>query len=516
MKKHIYIFLTAVTLLVMVSCESLIDEKVYSYLVSSNLYSNTQGCDAALTGVYGQFLNTEFFGRYAPQISTSYDLMFTRTGTQVSNNFTDGVNNLFFERLWNSYFLSINRSNDVIYNVSRSGIPQADKNRILGEAHFLRAMLYFDVVRYYGGVPLRTEPTTQTNINMPRATVDQVYTQIISDLDTAKVLMVDQGKQVPGRPHKMAAYALEQKVYLTLAGNDPTSPYWQKSLDNGLVVYNSQAYQLVKPFASLWDVKKQNSVESIFEIQASMQLGTINSSMTQFFLPNGYKFASGNRAKVNKEVYDSHVKQYPGDPRVDATYLDSSYVNITNGKTTKIWPLTKTGTTAYTYIMKYFDPAYAGSSSNSNYIYLRYADVLLMLAEAENEINGPDGAYNYVNAVLDRARDRNGNGVFEANEIQPADWSGMTQDQFRTRIMDERKYELMGELQTYFDIRRRGKDYLKQVIILHNTYPANITAAEYTVGTDSITLSRAMLLAIPQIEMSTNTSLKPTDQNPGY
>ena len=509
MKRSIYIFLSILVFATLNSCESLIDEKVFTDLVEDNIYTTTEGCDAALNGVYAGFFTADFFGNVTTHVNTNLSVLYTRRTTQVSNNFTDGAGTAFFGQVWAAYYKSVNRTNDVIKNVSKSEIAAADKNRILGEAYFLRAMLYFDIVRYWGGVPLRIEPTIQENINMPKSISDQVYEQVLADLEQAKQFMVDQGKQKAGRPNKMAAYALAQKVYLTLAGNDQASPYWQKSLTEGLVVYNSSAYQLVSSYKDLWDIKKQNSKEAIFEIPNSAGQ-TTGGSLTRFFLPNNINLtplgACWGRAMVNKEVYDKHVKRYPGDPRIDATYLDSSYIDAT-GKLIKTWPVQKTGANSYTYILKYVDPAYVGNVSNSNLIYLRYADVLLMLAEAENEINGPDRAYAYVNAVVKRAR---GNGN------QPADWSGMTKEQFRDAVMAERSFELLGEMQDYLDVRRRGKDYLKKIIEYHNTYPANIANKEYTVATDDATLTKAMLLPIPMTEMTTNSALKPEDQNPGY
>jgi len=520
MKKIFNLFLSAAILTALWSCDSLIEEKVYTELAESNIFTSVSGCDAALDGVYAGFFKHEFFGNMAPHINTNLSVMYTRSTTQVSNNFTDGAGTAFFGNLWQEYFVTINRANDVISHVSKSEIAAADKNRILGEAYFLRSMFYFDLVRYFGGVPLRLVPTVLENINVPKSTATQVYNQILSDIEQAKKLLVEPGIQKAGRFNKLAAYALAQKVYLTMAGSDPLSPYWQKSINEGMVVYNSNVFKLVKPYKDLWDVKKQNSVESIFEIQNTSVIA-LGGSLTRFFLPNNGTTLTPNgltwgRAKVNKEVYDQHIKQYPFDPRIDATYMDSSYITRLTPVVTKIWPVTKTGANAYTYILKYVDPDFVSNTSKCNLIYLRFADVLLMLAEAENEINGPANAYKYVNSVLGRARDRNGNGIFETNELQPADWVGMTKEAFRDRIMAERNYELLGELHEYFDVRRRGKDYLKKICEYHNTYPANVTAKEYTIVTDDATLTRAMLLPIPLSEMNTNSALKPEDQNTGY
>lgn len=509
MKNKIYILLIVLGLVGFSSCESLIEEKVINQLAESNIFTTTDGCDAALNGAYSGLFNHHFFGNSVTHVNTNLSVLYTRLTTQVTNNFTDGAGNAFFRFIWGEYYQTMNRVNDVIFNVSKSEIPEADKNRILGEAYFLRAMLYFDIVRYWGGIPLRLEKTSQENINLPITPVEQVYDKILADIEQAKTLLVEPGSELAGRPHKMAAYALAQKVYLTRAGGDESSPYWQKSLDEGLVVYNSNAYELLPAYQDLWNLKNQNSIESIFEIQNSNGYSS-GASLTRFFLPTSTLTPLGNtwgRAKINKEIYDAHIERYPGDTRINATYLDSLYIHRQTGAVVNIWPVERTGGNSYTYILKYIDPEFIGNVSSCNLVYLRYADVLLMLAEAENELNGPAGAYKYVNEVLTRAR---GAGS------QPANWLGMTTEEFRERIMEERRFELLGELHDYFDVRRRGKDYLKKIIENHNTYPANVTAKEYTVATDDATLTRAMLLPIPTGEMTTNSGITQEDQNPGY
>jgi len=512
MKKQIIYIAIIGALLTFNACESIIEEKVFTELDQQSVFNSVEGCDAAINGVYAGLMDNNMFGTYVPFVNTFYSVLYTRNNLSMTNNFTDGSGMLYFGEVWKAYYRTINQLNGVIAGTSLAGIKQTDKDRILGEAYFLRAIMYFDLVRYYGGVPVKTEPTTPANINTPKSPVDSVYAQVIRDIDKSKLLLVDAGKQKTGRPHKMAAYALAQKVYLTLASNDPASPYWKKSLDEGLVVYNSKAYKLVSSFVNLWNLTTQNSTEGILEIQNS--LGKTNgASLTRFFLPISTLTPLADtwgRTKVNKEVFDKQLNRYPGDPRITATYLAYKYTPRSNPNTTwNLYPTQKTGVTSFTYIQKYVDPQYAGGGSRNNFIYLRYADVLLMLAEAENEINGPANAYQYVNEVLTRAR---GAGT------QPANWTGLSQVTFRDRIMDERTFELIGEMHDYFDARRRGKDFLKSRIEYHNTYPANVANAafEYTIATDDATLNRAMLLPIPLIEMTSNSALKPEDQNPGY
>jgi starch-binding outer membrane protein, SusD/RagB family len=526
MKKIVYILGFVLTFS---SCEKLIEEKVYTSLDSEKLYENVNGCEAALAGVYSAFTGHGYYGTVFPELTLNLSGIYTAQGPQVDNRFGISSTTAFIGTHWNLVWQTIARANDVIFNVAKSPINEDVKNRIMGEAYFIRAKNYFDLVRLWGGVPLRLEPSTLSTIHLARTPADKVYEQILADLETAKKLLPEPAKAPLGRPHKFAANALAQKVYLTLAGNDPASPYWQKSIDEGLVVVNSRAYTLMRPYAALWEIKNENSKEGIFEIQGSAVNAGDGASLTRIFLPG-----SGNpsttltpradtwgRAKVNKEVYDGHNKQYPNDPRIDITYLDSTYRNRTTNAVVNIYPITKTGFNSFTYIKKYVDPDYQGTSSNNNIIYMRYAEVLLMLAEAENELRGPAGAYVYINELMGRARDANGNGRDDPTELSPANWTGLTKEVFRTRIMSEYRYELLGELDEYFQVRRRGKDYFKALLDEHNAYPAVRANAgafrlDFIAPTDDATMNRIMLLPIPIAEMSTNNLIKQSDQNPGY
>lgn len=516
MKKTIYVF---IIFILFSSCEDLIEEKVYTSLDSATLYENVAGCEAALNGVYSSFLGFAYYGTVFPEMSLNLSGMYTQVTTQVDNKFGINASTSFISQHWAAVWQVIARANDVIYFVDKSTINQDVKNRILGEAYYIRAKNYFDLVRMWGGVPLRLAPSTLATVHLERSSADKVYEQILSDIELAKKLLPELGKSPAGKPHRFAAFALAQKVYLTRAGNDPSSPFWQKSIDEGLAVYNSKAYTLVRPFSALWQIKNKNSKEGIFEIQGSVINTGDGASLARFFLPTSTLMPKADalgRGKINKEVYDGFNIQYPNDPRIEFTFLDSTYRNRTTNAIVNIYPIQKVGNNAYTYIKKYVDPDFAGTSSNVNYMYMRYAEVLLMLAEAENELRGPAGAYVYVNEVLGRARDANGNGRDDAAELSPANWKDMNQQVFRSRIMSEYRYELLGELDEYFQVRRRGKEYFKNFLEFHNTYPPNLLAKDYAAPTDDATMNRVMLLPLPITELSTNKKITQTDQNPGY
>jgi hypothetical protein len=148
--------------------------------------------------------------------------------------------------------------------LGRLGTADSVKTRIVGEAHFLRGMLYFNLVRMFGGVPIRTKPVSADDTDLPRSSKEEVYSLIIADLEKAKATMPAPGTIIKGRPNRMAATALLGKVYITLAGNDAASPNWQKAKTELLTVVNSKVYDLEKSFTQLFDIANENSKESIF------------------------------------------------------------------------------------------------------------------------------------------------------------------------------------------------------------------------------------------------------------
>ena len=353
MKKCKYIFLSIFTMIFFLSaCDSLLNENVVTSLTNENTYTTEGGCNAALNGVYSTYMQSTYYGYDFTNVVANGSGLFLNAPQIWMSNFTYNSSTNFIASSWSSMWRTVNLANNVIFNVSKSSIDKSVRKRILGEAYLIRAKQYFELVQMWGAIPLRVTPSTLETVNSPRVPVESIYEQIISDLDSAKVNLPLPEAAVKGRPHVYAAYALAQRVYLTLAGNDPNSPNWQKSLNEGLKIFTDKPYQLVRPYSALWDIKNQNTAESIFEIQGSENTG--GSLMIRVFLPGGNgtsltpKSQTWGRAKVNKEVYDKHVTQYNGDPRIDVTYLDSFYYDrLTPTRKINCYPLVKTGDKSY-------------------------------------------------------------------------------------------------------------------------------------------------------------------------
>lgn len=515
MKSYKLIFsLVAISL---ISCKKdFLDEKTYGFFSSDAIYSTDAGTKSVVTGAWGIISSEAAYGASYPlvieltsggwyNISKAYNDMNALTYTASSIYLNS--NSPYF-----GFYRSIVAVNDIINTLPSKSITQSVKDNALGQAYLIRGMTYFNLVRMYGGVPLRLTPVSVDNTNLPRSSKEDVYQQIIADLQQAKTLLPLKAAQEKGRPAKYAASALLGKVYIAMAGNDNSSPYWANAKTELLDVINSNEYSLVPNFATLWDVSHPNTDESIIEIQYS-GIGPEN-SMSNWYTPRGSTYTplvtNGpfGRHRPNKESYSFHMAKYPGDPRLDATYIHDTYTKNT-GAVTKIWPQNKAGE-GFPYMKKYIDPAFLTRTTNCNFIYLRYADVLLSMAEVENEISGPANAYQYVNEVLSRAR----NSASPA-ATNPTDFSAMTQDVFRDRIMRERRYELMGECHLWYDTRRRGETTLFQFLTEHNNFSINgglNLSFDFKYPLDS----KFLLLPLPQIEVNTNTQIGQAGQNPGY
>jgi hypothetical protein len=522
MKRIIY-FLGVLVAYFTSSCSlnNLIEEEPKGFLNDQSIFNTEAGAQAALIGCYEGISTYYYFGvAYTQFLSLGSGAFWTSHAASLplarqTSQPTDALVN----NVWKEAYAAINAVNGLITNMPKSSIQESVKNQVLGEGYFLRGMLYFNNVRIWGDVPLRLEVANSKELHMARTPKAQVYEQIIKDLEEAKKLMPEPQAQIKGRPHKWAASALLAKVYLTMAGNDPGSPYWQKAHAEAIQVYNANVYSLVRPFKSIWDVTKQNSTESVFEIQYSMVGGSSN-GLTQIHMPSNTIYTPNqassptSRIRAHKVTFDDFRNQYPGDPRINATFIYGD-VPRRDGTILKVYPTNATSQ-GYPYIFKYADPAWVASVSISNFIYLRYADVLLLLAETENELRGPTGAYKYINEVLARARDANGNGVMDAGETSPANWADMSKEQFRDRIMLERRIELLGETHEFFDTRRRGKAYLKAYFEHHNAHPLFNEPNDFKFPVDDASVNRLLLMPLPSDEVNSNQLIDASAQNPGY
>jgi hypothetical protein len=364
------------------------------------------------------------------------------------------------------------------------------KARVLGEAHFLRALSYFNLVRLFGDVPLLDkEVTSLASVDVARSPAAQVYTLILSDLNTAvATLPASYSGADVGRVTAGAARGLLTKVYLT-QGN------FAQAAQTAAQVISSGRYALLANFKDNFRIASElTNSESMFELNYD---GILNpgagSVVTLFALPAGYP---GGDAYGLMEVLPSTIAKFSAaDKRGQgASFITSPYTDAT-GRTIR-WALPSGGT-----IQKYLDESSTQNTTSrgwaqqsNNWVVLRYADVLLMYAEAVNEGGTAGGTTK--EAALNLVRQRAG---------LPA-ISALSQAAFRDSVRVERQRELLFEGQRWFDLARWG--------LLDTTIRAKTTevAARYPGETTTHGVKSA-LLPIPQSEINLNPKLT---QNTGW
>ena len=328
------------------SCENnFLEEKPYSFISSEAIYNSDSGLEAAINGSYATMTEFSGFGAgYPSMINIGSGGFWTNQGpAQDLNTLTYGGSTIWLsgQSPWDAFYDAINILNDIMAYAPLGTASDAAKTKTIGEAHFLRGMLYFNLVRMFGGVPLRTVPVSATDTNLPRASADEVYQLVIADLEMAKKMMPVPGDNITGRPHRYAASALLGKVYLTLAGDEKGSPYWQKAKDELLEVVNSNAYQLQATFADVFDITNENNSESIIEFQYAINGGP-NSQMTNYYSPSRSNLTPAaqngpfGRNRVNKDIFDTHKNTYPDDPRLDASYVYGGFMR--GNSLVKVYP----------------------------------------------------------------------------------------------------------------------------------------------------------------------------------
>ena len=558
-----HISIVTATALLMTACTGFLEEEPTTKLDQEVVYTTVEGAEAALTGCYaplgtGRFLcglafeglsDTSGLLTYKNQQGTG-DAQQLYSLTLLPNDQS------WLTPVYSNMYNVINRTNDLIENLKESPIDERIKEEILGEAYFLRANMYFFGVRIWGPLPLVTvSPKSVKETHIPRTPIEKIYEQIIDDLEKAETRMrksqLQGGTQRVDRPCNWAATATLAKVYMQMAcilrhnDGEPFSGIdfglteaqcWEKCYDYAKSVHDKGPYSLVPKYADIFDVYEPNNCESIFEIQTTT---ASTNYLTERTIPNYSHYtpevtaspSTWGRIRPTREIFLRHQARYPGDPRFEATYIYNEFTRSKNavdgngvstaGKKVTIFPASSAGSAEATfpYLKKYIDPDYRTGASNKNLIYFRYGELLLILAEAAVEHTTTAEAVGYVNELLKRARYQ-GEGQMDA--AQPQDWEDtFGKEELRDAILQERVYELMGEMQEWFDVRRNGIDYfLNKVAIPHNDYmntQSDAVKKQLAVyPTDHDGIRKILLWPLPMDEINTNNAISTADQNFGY
>ena len=506
MKNYKFTFLIILGIL-FTSCSL---EEEPPFLANENVYSSASNATSALFGVYEAMVQYEYYGNeFLFLTNVNSGLMVTRrTGNNNSNSYNSTLSSLkpssglvAIENSWTGIYQTIGRTNEVINSATASENPSTPDeliiNDVIGQAYFVRAFNYFNLVRLWGEVPLRVTPTTTETVHLAKSPIEAIYAQIIIDVKRAQQLM--NGAVASGTPKPQAADMLLSKVYMTLATassaiQDSSLNYWQLAYDEAIKAYGT--YDLLPSYDDLFlGTNGNNTGESIFELQSDVGASLDH---TRAFTPNWYTTAATfGWFKINIENYDLHAVTYPNDPRLATTYV-STWTRGNNGSIESSYPTNTARSNfgnSFPYLFKLGsrDPNNAVRETNKNFKIYRYSDLLLMLSEISNELqNGQE--MTYVTEVLGRVG------------LSPhAGYSG-GQDSFRTAIMKEYQFELMGEGHDWFNNRRRGYNYfLNTIIIPHNTAASFNNSVDVTHDTDE-TMVMSIPMAVAEINANNEIS----------
>jgi hypothetical protein len=478
-------------LLLSAGCKKYLDKVPLDTINSSNFFKDSTDAINAINAAYQPLQRPKLYNlrMWTSDIFAGNSVVGAGGGTDgietvQEANFTTDPSNQGVLDLYRGPYPGILYCNEVIQNVPGIKMDTTLRNRIVGEAKFLRANYYFILVRYFGDVPLITVPQTpEDNLYPARTPKDKVYAQIIQDLKDAIILLPPResysGADV-GRASKGAAVGTLAKVYLTLGEYAKVVPLCQE--------VTSLGYRLDANYADNFDPAKKNGPESLFEVQYSGNttygfFDDLNqASWTSTFMgPRNTTFVGGAYGwnQPTQEFVDSYE---PGDKRKDLTILYQGCPDFNGNKY-----LSSYSTTGYN-VRKFLVPTSVSpqyNTSNEDFPVLRYADVLLMQAEAMNELGQTTAAEAPLNLVRERA------GL--------PDIHGQSQSDMRNTILHERRMELAFEGDRWFDLIRVNQGQYG-LDFLHSIGKTNAT-------------TKNLLMPIPQVEIDANKNLT---QNPGY
>ena len=492
-----------------------------TFLSQESAYDGITNMRASLDGIYNGMVQYSYYG--SDYIYSSYGASgFFVSGKGNSNTHPDNQylcslkplpNGVYTEKPWGAMYIPIERANNFIKFVNEISDPKTSdelsQNDFLGEAYFLRAFTYFDLVQMYGEVPLRLEPAGPDNIHMPKASTSEIYAQIIEDAKNAERLMFHTPFNRKGYPAAEAASMLLAKVYMAMATTDDAVPIndpqeaWQKAYEYAKKVYGK--YTLNNDYNAIFeDATSDNTGESIFELQFN---DVVHSNYGKLFTASkAIKGKSWGRIRANAELIDQFSNCYPNDSIRYHSTFKTSYIKYGTTKKIKIYPEVNKRNkfaSSFPYIYKYWvkDRESMTSINMRNKVVYRYADLLLMLAEISNELqNGEQEGY--VNEVLARVGLTIDDFVPDTN--LGADYKG-GQDGFRKAIMLEYRFELLGEGQDYYNNKRRGFNFFKEMVIdPHNNYDKFNPDVDVTLADDKDVV---MHFPIPQSEINTNDEI---------
>lgn len=511
------------------SCKKNLEEEPYSSLSPASAFANETALKQTTLGVYQSWTATPFFDVFFRFILAECGHRYATAGIYDDAffypyyNFAQTPSDEAATTVWGRYYITIARANSVIANADKAVSDATVANIYKAEARFNRAYAYFNLVRDFGGIPIIKEEITSLAqadaIYAPNASIQDIYNVIEEDLQFAENNLPPtwSGDDL-GRITSGAAKALLGKVYLTMAGLPlNNAPCYQKAVDKlnevaspaGETLYN---FGLLPIFSDAFSISNKRNKEVVFSFSYFYSSASPDGSLYPFFLfpvglvdgdeqtrfgytPEFYELYENNDTRRDFTVVSRYM--FTGNANIgavagDSIIYDASSHHYRIQRTGEIFGNSNIYTgAAYGKLDRVARPA--GSipwGYSTDLIELRYADVLLCLAEALNETGKTSESLLLLNRVRARA--------------QASAYLLGSQDQLRTEIRKERRLELTGEFTTVYDIRRWGT-LESEIAAMTPSQIINNALNPYS--------PKLNLYPIPQTQLDANPNLK---QNQGW
>ena len=505
--------------LVVSACEEDLELLPNDSLTPEEFYSNTDNFGAALNGVYDAVQPDQFFGNTAlldgitdNGIAVNFNTDFVEFATGTISASTNNVITNYYQLP----YIVIQRANALLENINIEGSITPDERRAIeGEARALRAIAYMRLVYLFGDVPLITSPLTRNEVlEVSRSSRGQIIDFILDEFETAADLLETNGfGGDTGRLTKQAAQTFRGKVLLYEArlGNK-TWEEARSAISEALTTAQSAGHQLVvvgdgtdgeANYQAIFNQSNEDNEEIIFAIKydeldrstnffehygvlaGTLYMSVHSNLVDDYYTNDGLPISDAN------SVFDSNDPFANRDPRFYATIIFEGSLYTTGGSLEPFVPGVSNPLNRTPYMLKKFVSLEGQAAFNDgrlDVIVLRLADLLLMYAEAENEVNGPTSeAYDAINQVRARVN-------------MPAITSGLSKEAFQAEVLHERRIELAFEEQRWFDLITLG------------IADERINGIKEDLGRTFI-VNKQELFPIPQTEIDLNTNLS---QNPGY
>ena len=549
-----------------VACSDLLEEVPVSQPSAENSFKTEANARAAIVGVYSSLHLEGVYGKSQSLFTTDENNAGSKVPLSGLNLYTFTADNVeVILPIWRDHYKGINRANLAISKIPSINMDVDERNTLVAEAKFIKALLYFNLIRYYGDVPYKDSETTSLNdLNIPRTPVATIYENIIRDLEYGVVHLKVKTAGLAGHATQDAAKTLLASIYLTrgsMAKRDNTG--------NGIAdfalaaryskeVIDSNRYRLCPYFPDAFIVQNKNNDEIVFDVQfKSPGLGVGNTIGINMGIPSTASgvdnlSSGGSQGAIRANPYHQFYYEKADSIRMQWTNA-RILINAATGSYTKVSAISTNPPVSAAKFRRYpvRNPGFVLQTSDYdvNWPIFRYAEVLLIYAEALNETSGPTQlAIDALNKLRSRARNTNIGGIHR--DILPRSLTlqrstGLVDltlsnplvsnpSAFRDYIILERSRELSAEGKRWFDLVRWGilKTTLrglnaKCTAKISETPPVEvptITAIKWAnywngriVEWNLITGALQdfhMLLPIPNNERQANPSIGPN--NPGY